>query len=413
MRLIQLQGLNREKLEAEYKELEEKIAYYKELLADPEKIKGVLKDELIAIRDKFGDERKTEIQDVADEIDIEDLIEEEQCVYTLTHGGYIKRLPVSEYRAQGRGGKGVRAMAMKEEDYVQTVFTASTHDHILFFTSKGRVFVRKGYQIPEAGRNARGTNIVNILPIEIGDENEKVSAMIRGRGYEEDKYLFFVTRNGTVKRISQASLKNLRNIGIRAITLDEGDELIAVIPTEGDENIMIATRNGLAIRFPESDVRVMGRTAVGVRGIRLREDDVVVGAGSSAEGEDILSITEKGFGKRTDVGEYRFQSRGGFGVTNHRVTEKTGPVASVKMVRAGEDILIVTDDGTMIRVAVENISRYGRASQGVRVMRPVTGSRVIDMEKTEREEAAEVPEEFPLPQEADDADQGDTEPTEP
>lgn len=409
MRLIQLQGLNREKLEAEYKELEEKIAYFKELLADPEKIKGVLKDELIAIRDKFGDERKTEIQDVADEIDIEDLIEEEQCVFTLTHGGYIKRLPVSEYRAQGRGGRGVRAMAMKEEDYVQTVFTASTHDHILFFTSKGRVFVRKGYQIPEAGRNARGTNIVNILPIEIGDENEKVSAMIRGRGYEEDKYLFFVTRNGTVKRISQASLKNLRNIGIRAITLDEGDELIAVMPTEGDENIMIATRNGLAIRFPESDVRVMGRTAVGVRGIRLREDDVVVGAGSSAEGEDILSITENGFGKRTDVGEYRFQSRGGFGVTNHRVTEKTGPVASVKIVRSGEDILIVTDDGTMIRVAVENISRYGRASQGVRVMRPVAGSHVIDMEKTEREEASEA---LPLPQETDGTDSGDGEPDE-
>ena len=412
MRLIQLQGLNREKLEAEYKELEEKIAYFKELLADPEKIKGVLKDELIAIRDKFGDERKTEIQDVADEIDIEDLIEEEQCVFTLTHGGYIKRLPVSEYRAQGRGGRGVRAMAMKEEDYVQTVFTASTHDHILFFTSKGRVFVRKGYQIPEAGRNARGTNIVNILPIEIGDENEKVSAMIRGRGYEEDKYLFFVTRNGTVKRISQASLKNLRNIGIRAITLDEGDELIAVMPTEGDENIMIATRNGLAIRFPESDVRVMGRTAVGVRGIRLREDDVVVGAGSSAEGEDILSITENGFGKRTDVGEYRFQSRGGFGVTNHRVTEKTGPVASVKIVRSGEDILIVTDDGTMIRVAVENISRYGRASQGVRVMRPVAGSHVIDMEKTEREEAPEASEDLPLPQEPDGTDSGDGEPDE-
>ena len=394
MRLIQLQGLNREKLEEEYKQLEEKIAYYKELLADPEKIKGVLKDELIAIRDKFGDGRKTEIQDVADEIDIEDLIEEEQCVFTLTHGGYIKRLPVSEYRAQGRGGKGVRAMATKEEDYVQTVFTASTHDHILFFTSKGRVFVRKGYQIPEAGRNARGTNIVNILPIEIGEDNEKVSAMIRGRGYAEDKYLFFVTKNGTVKRISQASLKNLRNIGIRAITLDEGDELISVMPTEGDENIMIATRNGLAIRFPESDVRVMGRTAVGVRGIRLREDDVVVGAGSSSEGEEILSITEKGFGKRTDVGEYRYQSRGGFGVTNHKVTEKTGPVASVKLVRPGQDILIVTDDGTMIRVAVENISQYGRSSQGVRVMRPVAGSRVIDIERTEREESTEeIPDE--------------------
>ena len=393
MRLIQLQGLNREKLEEEYRQLEKKIAYYKELLADPEKIRGVLKDELIAIRDKFGDDRKTEIQEVADEIDIEDLIEEEECVFTLTHGGYIKRLPVSEYRAQGRGGKGVRAMAMKEEDYVQTVFTASTHDQILFFTSKGRVFMRKGYQIPEAGRNARGTNIVNILPIEVGEENEKVSAMIRGRGYEEDRYLFFVTKKGTVKRILQSSLKNLRNIGIRAITLEDGDELISVMPTYGDENIMIATRSGLAIRFPESDVRVMGRTAVGVRGIRLRGDDVVIGAGSSAEGEDILSITENGYGKRSNVGEYRYQSRGGFGVTNHRVTEKTGPVAAVKLVRPGEDILIVTDDGTMIRVAVENISRYGRSSQGVRVMRPVSGSRVIDMEKTEREEASEDSEE--------------------
>ena len=284
-------------------------------------------------------------------------------------------------------------MATKEEDYVQTVFTASTHDHILFFTSKGRVFVRKGYQIPEAGRNARGTNIVNILPIEISEEgNEKVSAMIAGRGYEEEKYLFFVTRNGTVKRISQAALKNLRNIGIRAITLDEGDQLITVIPTDGNENIMIATHNGKAIRFPETDVRVMGRTAIGVRGIQLREGDYVIGAGSSAEGEGILSITEKGFGKRTDVGEYRYQSRGGYGVTNHRITEKTGPVAAVRMVRPGEDILIITDDGTMIRVAVENISQYGRASQGVRVMRPVAGSRVIDIEKTEREEVSELPE---------------------
>ena len=256
------------------------------------------------------------------EIDIEDLIEEEQCVYTLTHGGYIKRLPVSEYRAQGRGGKGVRAMATKEEDYVQTVFTASTHDQILFFTSKGRAFVRKGYQIPEAGRNARGTNIINILPIETGEENEKVSAMIAGRGYEEDRYLVFVTENGTVKRLNQQSLKNLRNIGIRAITLDEGDRLISVIQTDGSENIIIATKDGMAIRFPESDVRVMGRTAVGVRGIRLRPGDTVVGAGSSAEGEDILSITEKGFGKRTDMGEFRIQSRGGTGIIAHRADTK-------------------------------------------------------------------------------------------
>ena len=390
MRLIQLQGLNREKLEEEYRQLEEKIAYYKELLADPEKIKGVLKDELIAIRDRFGDERKTEIQDVEDEIVIEDLIEEEECVFTLTHGGYIKRLPVSEYRAQGRGGKGIRAMSTKEEDYVRTVFTASTHDHILFFTSKGRVFIRKGYTIPEAGRTARGTNIVNILPIELGDENETVSAMIRGRGYEEDKYLFFVTRNGTVKRISQAALKNVRNNGIRALTLDEGDELIAVLPTEGDDRIIIATHNGQAILIPEDDVRVMGRTAVGVRGIRLREGDYVVGAGSSAEGDSLLSITEKGFGKRSALADYRYQSRGGSGVTSHKITEKTGPVAAVKVVRGDEDILLVTDDGTMIRVQVNRISQFGRNSMGVRVMRPADGSRVIDIEKTEREPGAET-----------------------
>ena len=387
MRLIQLQGLNREKLEEEYKQLEEKIAYYKELLADPEKIKGVLKDELTAIRDKFGDERKTEIQDVDNEIDIEDLIEEEECVFTLTHGGYIKRLPVSEYRAQGRGGRGVRAMATKEEDYVRTVFTASTHDYILFFTSKGRVFVRKGYTIPEAGRNARGTNIVNILPIETGEDSEKVSAMIRGRGFEEDRYLFFVTKNGTVKRISQASLKNLRSNGMRAISLDEGDELITVLPTDGSEDILIATRNGAAIRFPETDVRVMGRTAVGVRGIRLRGDDRVVGAGSSTEGETLLSLTENGFGKRTEVEEYRYQGRGGYGVISHRLTEKTGRVAAVRLVSPGKDVLIVTDDGTMIRVESEKISCYGRSSQGVRVMRPASGSHVIDMEKTDREEA--------------------------
>ncbi len=392
MRLIQLQGLNREKLEEEYRQLEEKIAYYRDLLADPEKIKGVLKDELIAIRDKFGDERKTEIQDVENEIVIEDLIEEEECVFTLTHGGYIKRLPVSEYRAQGRGGKGIRAMSTKEEDYVQTVFTASTHDHILFFTSKGRAFVRKGYAIPEAGRAARGTNIVNILPIELGEENEKVSAMIRGRGYEEDKYLFFVTRNGTVKRISQAALKNLRSNGIRAISLDEGDELIAVLPTEGEDRIIIATHNGKAILIPEADVRVMGRTAVGVRGIRLRDGDYVVGAGSSAEGDTLLSITEKGFGKRSPLEEYRYQSRGGSGVISHKLGEKTGPVAAVKVVSGDEDILLVTDDGTMIRVRVDRISKISRHSMGVRVMRPADGSRVIDIEKTEREPDAETAE---------------------
>ena len=303
MRLISLQGLNREKLEQEYKELEEKISYFKGLLADPALIRGVLKDELTALRDKYGDKRYTEIQDVADEIDVEDLIEEEQCVFTLTHGGYIKRLPVSEYRSQGRGGKGIRAMATKEEDYVETVFTASTHDYILFFTSKGRVFIKKGYTIPEAGRNARGTNIVNLIQIETGENPEKVSAMIRGRGMEEDSYLVFVTRKGTVKRMQQSALKNIRSNGIRALTLEEGDELISVIPTTGDEDIIIATYNGMAASFNERDVRPMGRSAVGVRGIRLREGDFVVGAGSSSAGEHLLTITEKGYGKRTPIGE--------------------------------------------------------------------------------------------------------------
>ena len=389
MRLIALQGLNREKLENEYKELEEKIAYFKELLSDPEKIKGVLKEELIAIRDKYGDERKTEIQDVADEIDVEDLIQEEQCVFTLTHGGYIKRLPVSEYRAQGRGGKGIRAMSTKEEDYVETVFTASTHDNILFFTSKGRVFVKKGYTIPEAGRSARGTNIVNIIQIENGETPEKVSAMIRGRSFEEDKFLFFVTRRGTVKRMAQSALRNIRANGIRALTLDEGDELISVIPTDGSEHILIATHNGMAVCFDENDVRPMGRTAVGVRGIRLRGDDYVIGAGSTSAGGALLTITEKGYGKRTPVEDYSVHGRGGLGIRNYNVTEKTGRIADVKMVDPGEDILVITDDGTIIRMAVEGISLQGRATQGVRVMRLGGENRVISIEKTEREPAEE------------------------
>ena len=382
MRLIQLQGLNREKLENEYKELEEKIAYYKSLLSDPELIKGVLKDELIALRDKYGDKRVTEIQDVADEIDIEDLIEEENCVFTLTHGGYIKRLPVSEYRAQGRGGKGIRAMATKDEDYVQTVFTASTHDNILFFTSKGRVFIKKGYNIPEASRSARGTNIVNIIQIESGEGAEKVSAMIRGRGLEEDSFLFFVTKNGTVKRLSQAALKNIRSNGIRALNLDEGDELISVIPTTGDENILIATHNGMAVCFKETDVRPMGRTAVGVRGIRLREGDYVIGAASTGEGEALLTITENGYGKRSPVEEYSVHGRGGLGMKNYNVTGKTGKIAAVEMVNPGEDVLVITDDGTIIRVPVDNISLLGRSTQGVRIMRLSGDNRVISMEKT-------------------------------
>ena len=397
MRLISLQGLNREKLENEYKELEGKIAYYKELLADPEKIKKVLKDELIALRDKYGDERLTEIQDVADEIDIEDLIDEEECVITLTNGGYIKRLPVSEYRSQGRGGKGIRAMSTKDEDFVNTVFTASTHDNILFFTSKGRVFIKKGYNIPEAGRTARGTNIVNIIQIE-NAEDEKVSAMIRGRALEEENYLVFVTRNGTVKRMQQSALRNIRANGLRALTLDEGDELITVISTTGDEDILIATANGMATCFNEGDVRAMGRTAVGVRGIRLREGDYVVGAGSTAAGSALLTVTERGYGKRTPCDQYGVKGRGGIGLKNYNVTDKTGLIAAVKIVTGDEDVLVITDDATIIRIPVDRISLLGRATQGVRIMRLAEGSRVISIETTEKNPEEET--EVDLPEDA-------------
>ena len=390
MRLISLQGLNREKLELEYKELEEKISYLKSLLADPELIKGVLKDELIVLRDKYGDKRRTEIQDVVDEIDMEDLIEEEQCVFTLTHGGYIKRLPVSEYRAQGRGGKGVRAMTTKDEDYVETVFTASTHDNILFFTKAGRVYIKKGYNIPEAGRTARGTNLVNIIQMDNSAENqEKIAAMIAGRALDEESYLVFVTRNGTVKRMSQAALRNIRSNGIRALNLDEGDELISVIQTGGNENILIATHEGMSVCFNEQEARPMGRTAVGVRGIRLRGDDYVIGAGSTSAGTALLTITEKGYGKRTPVEEYTVHGRGGLGLKNYNVTDKTGKIADVLVVNDEDDILVITDDGTIIRMSAANISLLSRATQGVRIMRIMEGSRVICIEKTDKEDEAE------------------------
>ena len=397
MRLIALQGLNREKLENEYKELEGKIEYYKELLADPEKIKAVLKEELIAIRDKYGDARKTEIQDVVEDIEDEDLIQEELSVFTLTHGGYIKRLAVSEYKAQGRGGKGIRAMATKEEDFVETVFTASTHDSILFFMNSGRVYVKKGYSIPSAGRAAKGTNIVNILPVEAGEDGEKVSAMIRCRSFEENSYLVFVTKNGTVKRMEQAALKNIRASGIRAITLDEGDELIAVIPTSGNDTVLIATHDGMAASFNETDARSMGRTAVGVRGIKLREGDYVIGAGCSAQGSAVLTVTEKGYGKRTDFAEYSVHKRGTMGIKNYKVTEKTGKVAAIAIVDEQNDLLVITDDGTIIRVPVAGIGEKGRSTQGVCVMKLTGDARVICVEKTEHfsEDEEDLPENLP------------------
>ncbi|MCL2200359.1 MAG: DNA gyrase subunit A, partial [Oscillospiraceae bacterium] len=388
MRLRSLQGLEIEKIESEYAELQKKIEHLLKLLSDRELMDSVLKEELIEIRDKYGDERRTEIAIVEDEIDIEDLIDEEECVYTLTHAGYIKRQPASTYRSQKRGGRGITAMTTKEEDYVETLFTASTHDYILFFTSLGRVYRKKGYLIPEAGRQARGTNIVNILPMEQG---EKVSAMIRIREFDEDAYLVMVTRAGTVKRMRTSELRNIKNVGIRAITLSENDELISVRDTDGRQKILIATHNGMAIFFNETDVRPMGRVAAGVRGIRLRKDDFCVGAARAREGGALLTVTQNGYGKRTEINEYLrgedgVQSRGGYGKKNYQITDKTGKVVDVKVVDENDDVLIISDDGTIIRMAASDISLLSRSTQGVRLMRTQSEANVISIARTEKEE---------------------------
>ena len=398
MRLIALQGLNREKLQNEYNELEKKIAWFQELLSNRELLLGQMKKELLEIRDKYGDDRLTEIQDVADEIDIEDLIEEETCVFTLTAAGYIKRMPVSTYRAQKRGGKGISAQSLREEDYVDTLFTASSHDNILFFTSSGRVYKKKGYQIPEASRTAKGTHLNNIFQFEPG---EKVTTMIHGRDYDENGYLFMVTKNGTVKRTEKSAFRNIRAVGLRVLTLDEGDELITVLETDGQENILIATHDGQAICFRESDARPMGRTAMGVRGIKLRAGDYVIGGALAKLGTMLLAITENGYGKRTPIEEYirsggEPQHRGGFGLRGYQITEKTGKAAGVKVVREDDDILIISDDGTIIRMAAADVNVYSRTAQGVRVMRVSEGTKVISLarvpqeeDKNQTEEAAE------------------------
>ncbi len=388
MRLIALQGLNREKLENEYKELEERIAYFNRILSDDDLVRQILKEELTAIANRYGDDRITEIQDVEDEIDIEDLIEEEQCVFTMTQAGYIKRTPVSEYAAQSKGGMGKKGITTREEDVVEDVFTASTHDYILFFTDTGKVYRKKGYQIPESGKTAKGTNIINILQVEQG---ERVQTMIHTRSIEDDgRFLFMVTRNGTVKRLPASTLKNLRNNGIRALRMDEGDRLITVRETDGEQKILIATHDGLAVCFDESDVRPMGRDAMGVRGIRLREGDYVVGAARAKPGQEVLSITERGYGKRTSVEEYRITNRGGIGIKNYMVTDKTGPVVGIKVVDGSEDLLLMTQSGILIRTHVDSIRMAGRATQGVIVMRfKEEGDRVISMALAGREESAE------------------------
>ena len=384
MQLKRLQGLEEDKLKAEYAELEKKIAYYLQVLGDMNLVKQIVKDELTAIRDKYGDGRLTEIQEVEDEIDDEDLIEEETCCFTLSNAGYIKRLPVDTYRAQRRGGRGVNGQNLKDEDYVKNLYIASTHDYLLFFTNLGRVHRRKGYLIPEAGRAARGTNIVNVLPLEPG---ETVTAMLLTREFSETEYLMMVTRGGTVKRMQLSDIYTARKAGIRVLTIDEGDELIAVFKTTGEDNVLLATRGGMAICFNEQDVRCMGRMATGVRGIRLGEDDCVVGAAVAEEGKTLLTVTENGYGKRTPVESYLrgdvVQSRGGKGMKNYRLTEKTGPVAGAAVVGEDEDVLLVESGGVVIRMPVSGISIYGRDTQGVILMRVEEENRVISLQSTE------------------------------
>ena len=383
MRLKALQGLDREKLQAEYDELMVKINYYLELLADESKLRAVLREELIEIRDKFGDKRKTEIQEIEDEIDIEDLIEEETCVFTLSKQGYVKRMPVDTYRTQGRGGRGVNAQNLKDEDYVKSLNIASTHDHILFFTNIGKVHHRKGYQIPEAGRTARGTAMVNVLPLEPG---EAVTAMVVTREFDENEFLMMVTKHGTVKRIPFIALKTNRKTGIRAITLDEKDHLINVIRTNGSDNIVIATAGGMAICFAETDVRPMGRDAAGVRGIMLTDGDFVVGAERYDAEKTLLTVTENGFGKRTELPEYLRtgpdgekipQGRGGKGLKNYNITAKTGKVAGCCIVGETDDVMLIENGGVIIRVPASTINVYKRDVQGVIVMRIEDGNKVV------------------------------------
>ena len=389
MRLKALQGLDREKLQLEYNELQEKIAYYNELLADPAKLRGVLREELVAIRDKFGDDRKTEIQEIEDELDIEDLIEEETCAFTLSKQGYIKRMPVDTYRTQSRGGRGVNAQNLKEEDYVKSLHIASTHDHMLFFTDKGRVHHRKGYQIPEAGPTARGTAIVNVLPLE---QDESVTAMVVTREFDEKEYLMMVTRKGTVKRMPFVALKTNRKGGIRALTLEENDHLVNVIRTNGNDNIILATENGMAICFNENDVRPMQRDAAGVRGIALVGDDQVIGAQKAEEGKTLLTVTVNGFGKRTELCEYLrtgpngekiAQGRGGKGLKNYNITPKTGKIAGCCLVGENDDVMLIESGGVIIRIPAGTINVYKRDVQGVIVMRVEEGNQVVAVQQVE------------------------------
>lgn len=386
MRLGRLSGLEQEKLNEEYREIEGKIASFREILSSDHNVLEVVKAELREIRAQYADERRTEITAAADDIDIEDLIEEQDSTYTLTHAGYIKRMPTSAYRAQRRGGRGVNAMATREEDFVRSIFNASTHENILFFSNLGKVYKLKGYQIPEAGRAAKGQNIINLLEIEPG---EKITAMFPIREFTDDKYMVFVTKYGTIKRVVLSDLQNIRKVGLRALSLAEGDLLVDVRLTEGHENILIATHQGRAITFDETEVRAMGRQAAGVRGIRLADGDYVVGAARARKGAQVLSVTENGYGKRTPVEDFSIHHRGGGGILLHGLTDKTGLVAGIAVVDPENDIMMITDDGVIIRTPVEDIRQCGRNSQGVIVMRTGEDVKVISIARTDKEEEDE------------------------
>ncbi len=391
MRLKALQGLDREKLQAEFDELQQRIAYFLGLLEDPEKLKALLREELLEIRDKFGDKRKTEIQDVEDEIDIEDLIEEKTSVFTMSHRGYIKRQPEDVYKVQNRGGRGINAMSTREEDFVEELFIASTHATVLFFTTKGRVFKIKGYEVPEASRQAKGLNIVNLLQL---DQGEEVSAMIPlyGEIDEENTYLNMITKAGITKRSRLSEYKNIRKGGLIAVNLDEGDELVSVKLTDGTKSILIITHNGMGICYDENQVSVVGRTARGVKAIKLDEGDEIISSILAEEDKNLLIVTENGMGKRTPFSEFKIQNRGGRGVHCHNVTEKTGLIAGAKAVTDNDDVVIISSDGVLIRIRVEDVPVYRRTSSGVKIMRVGADTKVMNiapLPKTGEDELSE------------------------
>lgn len=386
MRLARLQGLEREKLESELNDLRTKIEDYLDILAKPERVSTIVADELRAVRDKYGDERRTMIENVFDEIDIEDLIAEEDCVITMSHVGYIKRLPVDTYRSQRRGGRGIQGMTTREEDFVEELFIASTHSYILFFTDQGRVYRLKGYMIPEAGRTAKGTNIVNLLPIEQG---EKISAIIHLREFDDEHFLTMVTKKGTIKRTALSDYNTARRGGLRAIVLDEDDELVRVKMTDGQQTLIVGSYLGRAIRFRETDVRCMGRVAHGVRAMELREGDHIVSMSIAREGGKLLTITENGYGKRTDIDEYKIQNRGGKGITSYNLSDKTGNIAGSKVVDEDDDIILISQGGVIIRISAAEIPIYSRVTSGVIVMRPGDGDKVVTLARTAKEEESE------------------------